>query len=81
MQLFLFQSQRDTGVKALTRQKDGRNLPPDFQPPQYLDEIDVMPDTKIMGVSDGCNAVLAGIQRDGFFLVRPNITVPRSNYP
>jgi hypothetical protein len=78
MQLFTFRSQRDIGVTAFTAQKDGGNLPPDFQPPQPLTEVDVMPDTTIAGVTEGSNAVLAGVQRDGFFVVRPSIPVTRS---
>lgn len=70
MQVFIFCSQIDTSVVGFTTRRGGGNLPVAYAPWELLDRVAMLPGAPIVGVSGGSDPVLAGIQRDGFFLSR-----------
>jgi hypothetical protein len=68
MQVFIFRSQIDTSVVGFTRRRGGGNLPVVYAPWELVDRVAMLPGAPIVGVSGGSNAVLAGIERNGWFL-------------
>ena len=70
MQVFVFRSQIDTSVVGFTTRRGGGNLPAAHAPWGLIERVAMLPGAPIVGVSGGSDAVLAGIQRDGFFLSR-----------
>jgi hypothetical protein len=68
MQVFIFRSQIDTGVVGFTTRRGGGNLPVVYAPWELIDRVAMLPGAPIVGVSGGSDAVLAGIERNGWFL-------------
>jgi hypothetical protein len=68
MQVFIFRSQIDTSVIAFTTRRGGGNLPAAYAPWELLERVAMLSGAPIAGVSGGSDSVLAGIQRNGFFL-------------
>jgi hypothetical protein len=70
MQIFLFQSEIDNDLAGFTEEEDGGNLPSDYAPWKLIGGRAVQIGSNLSGVSGGGDALLAAIQRDGFFLAR-----------
>jgi len=70
MQVFIFHSKIDTSMVGFSRRRSGGNLPAAYAPWELIDRVAMLPGAPVAGVSGGSDAVLAGIQRDGFFLSR-----------
>lgn len=68
MQVFIFRSKINPGMVGFTTRRGGGNLPAEYAPWEPLDRVSMLPGAPVAGVSGGSDAVLAGIQRDGFFL-------------
>ena len=81
MQVFIFLSQKDADVVGFTGQRYGSNLPAEFAPWNPLDNSAMQLGTPLAGITDGSNAVLQGIQQDGFYLARSGVRVTRSTSP
>lgn len=77
MQVFIFQSGKDSDVAGFTAQRDGGNLPADFAPWKPLGGSVMQIGDSIAGVTDNAGAVLGGIRRDGFYLGRTEVRVMR----
>ena len=68
MQIFVFGSEKDDDLAAFTRDRDGKNLPSEFGPWKPLGGSFIRANTDVGAVSVGADAILTGIDEDGFFL-------------
>jgi hypothetical protein len=73
MQVFVFRSRKDDFIVGFTTRRGGGNLPEEFAPWALLNKMAMMPNTDVAGVSVGSDAILAGIQQDGFVVARSKI--------
>jgi len=81
MQVFVFQSATDKNVIGFTAQESGNNLPAEFAPWKLLSRGAMQTDATVPNVAGrnvaGADAVLAGIRRDGYHLVRGKVQLTR----
>ena len=75
MQTFTFKSEADHTVVGFTSHRDGGNLPAEFAPWKLMAEEVMQPGGHIAGVNGGTTAVLAGLNREGYFLSHAKVQV------
>jgi hypothetical protein len=81
MQVFLFQSQKDTDVAGFTTHKDGDNLPIEFAPWKQLGSSVMQVGMSLAGVIGGSDAVLDGIRNNGYYLARSEVKIQKLTMP
>jgi hypothetical protein len=70
MQVFIFQSGKGHDIAGFTAECDGKNLPPELSPWEPLGDSAIHTGDPIAGLPGGANAVLTGIDRQGFYVGR-----------
>jgi hypothetical protein len=78
MHVFTFRSRTYPGITGFTTWRGGANLPEEFQPWVYVGQGAMHPGDPVTGVYRGADTVLAGIDRDGFYVARPDVHARRS---
>jgi len=58
-----------------TTRRGGGNLPTAYAPWELIERVAMLPGASVIGSSGGSDEVLAGIQRDGFFLTGSDVIV------
>ena len=81
MQVFIFQSEKDTDVSAFTSEKDGANLPAEFAPWKPRGTSVIQTGKSLIGVVGGTDVVMGGIEKDGYCLLRTAINIERRVVP
>ena len=74
MHVFVFQSQRRSPTKVgFTTWRSGANLPEEFAPWRLVSQSALHAGDPVVGVSGGADAVLTGIEREGFFIAQVDL--------
>jgi hypothetical protein len=70
MHVFTFRSETHPGMTGFTTRRTGDNLPQEFGPWLPVSQGAMHAGDPVTGVYRGADAVLAGIDRDGFYIAR-----------
>ena len=78
MHVFIFRSRTHPGVTGFTTWRTGSNLPEEFRPWGFVSQGAMHAGDPVTGVYRGADAVLAGIDGDGFYVAGVDIHGRRS---
>ena len=70
MHVFTFRSRTYPGTTGFTTWRTGANLPEEFRPWVFVGQGAMHTGDPVTGVFRGADTVLAGIDRDGFYVTR-----------
>jgi hypothetical protein len=70
MHVFTFRSRTYPGITGFTTWRSGSNLPDEIGPWMFVRQGAIHPGDPVAGIYGGGDTVLAGIERDGFYLGR-----------
>jgi hypothetical protein len=70
MHVFTFRSRTYPGMTGFTTWRTGANLPEEFRPWVFVSQGAMHAGDPVTGVYRGADTVLAGIERDGFYIAR-----------
>ena len=70
MHVFTFQSRTYPEITGFTTWRSGSNLPEEVGPWMFVRQGAIHPGDPVSGIYGGGDTVLAGIERDGFYLSR-----------
>jgi hypothetical protein len=73
MHVFTFRSEIHPGITGFTTRRTGANLPEEFGPWVSVAQGAMHAGEPVTGVYRGADTVLAGIERDGFYIARVGV--------
>jgi len=78
MHVFIFQSRVRPDLTGFTTWRTGSNLPEELGPWAFMGQGAMHAGDPVTGVYGGANTVLAGIERDGFYVARADVHARRT---
>ena len=73
MHVFTFRSRAEPDIVGFTTRRTGSNLPEDFAPWDLVSQAAMRAGDPVTGVYGGANKVIAGIDRDGYYVGRLDV--------
>ena len=81
MHVFIFRSCRDHSIAGFTTKRSDKNLPARFGPWEPLGDSAIHTGDPIPGLPGGANAVMNGIDQEGFYAARTFVRLGRFPFP
>jgi hypothetical protein len=78
MHVFIFQSRARPDLAGFTTRRSGSNLPEELGKWVFVGQGAMHAGDPVTGVYGGANTVLAGIERDGFYVARADVHARRT---
>jgi hypothetical protein len=80
MHVFTFQSQARPDVAGFTTWRTGSNLPEELGPWAFVSQGAMHSGEPVTGIYGGAETVLAGIERDGFYVAKAEVRAGRRRH-